>query len=84
LPRRFNFHKYSGQCSGELSDVSIVGCGVAYLLGGCRRFGKIPLLRLQVDPVKRASCSSGALSTCCVARFYMDRFLYSQRLFFQF
>ena len=82
LPRQFNFHKYSGLRGGELSDVGTVGCGVACLLGGCRRFGEIPLLRLRVDPLKRASCSSGALPTCCVARSYMDRFLYSLSLFF--
>jgi len=75
LPSRFNFHKYPGLRGGELSDVGIMGCGVAYLVGGCRRSGEIPRLQLQVDPVKRASCFSGALSTYCVARSYMDRFL---------
>lgn len=84
MPRRFNFRKYSGFRGGELSDVGIVGCGVVYLVGGCRRFGEIPRLHLQVDPVKRPSCSSRALSTCCVARSYMDQFLYPQPLLFQF
>jgi len=84
LLRRFDFQKYSGLRGGELSDVGNVGCGVAYLVGGCRRFGEIPRLHLQVDPVKRASCYSGALSTCCVTRSYLDRFLYSHPQLFQF
>ena len=64
---------YSGLRGGELSDLGIVGCDAAYLVGWCRRFGEVRRLHLHVSPVKR-----GFLFLLGIVHLLCCTFLYGQ------